>query len=185
MNKTTRFSGAFALVAALAFGAPRPLQAATIQFQTTDLADVVAGDDLWQYQYLISDFTFGADQGFSIYFDTTLFSNLQDPPPAVGSDWDLISVQPDLQLPSDGFFDGLALMNGASLTLPFSLTFNWLGGSGSQPGSQFFEIYQLDQSGALSVLESGQTTSRVPEPSTLALLGMGLAAAVLRRRRSE
>jgi hypothetical protein len=154
--------------------------AATITFQATDLPNVVPGEDLWKYEYVVSGVTFEADQGFSIYFDSSLYANLESPPPAVSSDWDIITLQPDPGLPSAGIYDSLALVDAASLGQPFVLTFAWLGAPGTTPGSQAFSINQFDQSGnLLSYLELGNTSpagtsAPVPEPSSGILLTVGV-----------
>jgi hypothetical protein len=171
---------AFGFVGALAL-APAPAEATIIEFEATDLSDFVVGEDLWLYHYFVSEFVFDVDQGFSISFDTALYRNLQDPPPSVGTDWDLLAIQPSLELPSPGLYDALALVKSASLTQPFSLSFTWLGAPGSAPGSQTFTVNEFDDKGNISILDVGKT-SPVPEPSTLILVGSGLALALRRRR---
>jgi hypothetical protein len=192
MSRTKRFLCGVGVVAAILVAAARSASATVIEFQATDLTDLVSGDDLWMYRYFVSDFVFAADQGFSISFDTALYRNLQDPPPSVGADWDLLAIQPDLALPSAGLYDALALVDGASLAQSFTLSFTWLGVAGSEPGSQAFTVNQFDAAGniILPFLEVGQTipfgqTSLVPEPSTLLLVGSGLALALRRRRRPQ
>ena len=180
MVSMKRLCYAVGFVGALAL-APAPAEATIIEFEATDLLDFVAGDDLWMYRYFVSDFVFDADQGFSISFDTALYRNLQDPLPSVGADWDLLAIQPSQALPSAGLYDALALVKDASLKHPFSLSFTWLGGPGSAPGSQTFTVNQFDEKGNIKILERGQT-SQVPEPSTLLLVGSGLALALRRRR---
>jgi hypothetical protein len=155
--------------------------ATTIGFAATDLADVVAGEDLWMYEYFVSDFVFDIDQGFSVYFDVTLYSDLESPPPPVSADWDVLTVQPDPGLPSDGIYDALALVPGASLDDPFLLTFVWLGGPSRSPGSQRFTINEFDSAGSLSFIEVGETAS-IPEPSMLLLVGAGTGLAIRRSR---
>jgi hypothetical protein len=145
----------------------------------------VVGQDLWRYEYFVSGFVFGIDQGFSVYFDPALTANLQDPPPAVDPDWSIIAVQPDTALPSDGFYDARALVSAASLDQPFILTFVWLGGAGNAPGSQEFSLNQFVGED-ISFLDTGDTvrrTSSVSEPPTLLFLGLGLALAGGARRR--
>ena len=68
---------------------------ANIHYQATDLTDITAGEDLWQYQYTVSEHTFAANTGFTLYFDPALYSSLQDPPPIVNSDWDILVTPPD------------------------------------------------------------------------------------------
>lgn len=177
---TTRFVSTVVIAMALLAASARPAQAAVIEFQTTNL-----GNDQWMYEYFVSGFNFGADQGFGIFFDVTLFTNLSAAADSAGSDWEVLTIQPDTVLTSDGIYDALALGANASLAQPFSVSFSWLGGPDSRPGSQRFEIYQLADIG--TPLAIGETTPRgvspVPEPSTLLLVGAGTALAAIRRRR--
>ena len=85
--------------------APAPAIEVTFRFAVVDLADTTPGQDLWEYSYEVSSLTLTAGQGFTIFFDLNLFTLLQSPPPFVNADWDLLSVQPDLALASNGFFD--------------------------------------------------------------------------------
>lgn len=189
MSRTKRCLCGVGVVAAILVGAARPASATVIEFEATDLTDLVSSEDLWMYRYFVSDATFLADQGFSIFFDTALYRNLQDPLPSVGADWDILTLQPDPALPSAGVFDALALVSGPSLAQPFSVTFSWLGAPDAVPGSQPFEVYQLDQAGQPIAFERGVTTLRgattVPEPSTVVLVGIGSALALSRRRRAQ
>jgi hypothetical protein len=180
-----RLPGALLLAAATLVGSPQRADAAVIEFTAIDQVDIVAGQDLWTYSFLVSDIAFDLDQGFSVYFDSARFAQLANPPGSVGPDWDVLIIQPDPALPDDGLYDALALAPGASLAQPFSVTFIWLGGAGTAPGSQPFSINQYDESGNISFLETGNTVasvSSVPEPSTLLLLSSGLAFTVRRRR---
>jgi hypothetical protein len=114
---------------------------------------------------------FNKDYGFTIYFDYGLYADLEDPPPPVNPHWDPIVLQPDTQLPDDGMYDALALVDNASLADPFVVSFVWLGSG--VPGSQAFDVYDP----GFEVVESGQTApaaAPVPEPSTLLLVGTGL-----------
>jgi len=155
-------------------------RAATIQYQANAL-----GGDRWQYAYLVGDVVFDVDQGFSVYFDSALYADLQ-PSPIASPDWDVIAIEPDAQLPSAGFYDALALVSGASLADPFVVSFLWLGDPAAIPGVQPFTINQFDGAGNLSVLERGQTVQQqpapVPEPSTLMLTTIA-AVGLLRRLR--
>ena len=96
-------------------------------------------------------------------FDRTINSPLQSAPRFVNGDWDPITVQPDLPLNSDGFYDALALRHAPSLADPFKVNVVWRG-TGA-PGPQPFTIYDTN----FQPLVHGQTTS-VPEPSAFALL---------------
>ncbi len=175
------FRAAAALCALILFSFPSVGFATTILFQATDVADSIPGEDLWTYDYFVSGFGFDTDIGFSIEFDVGLYSQLEDPPPGVGSDWDIIAFQPDSLLPDAGLYDALALVDGASLALPFSISFVWLGAVGTTPGEQAFQINEFDGIGAfVGTLESGQT--QVPEPSTALLMMGGFSILAIRRR---
>ncbi len=167
-----------------------PAAAVTITFQAIDLADVSPGNDLWRYVYVVAGFADPANVAFETLFAPGLYTDLEDPPPVVNADWDIVTIQPDPLLPDVGRYSALALVDGASLPDPFTLTFVWLGGPGTRPGSQPFEINQLDASGDfIATLETGVTiparaAPSVPLPSTLLLAVSGLVAMVLARRRS-
>ena len=153
--------------------------AVTIKYLATDLSDTTVGEDLWQYDYFVSGYTFGAGQGFTVFFDFNDYLNLESPPSGVNADWDVISIQPDAGLTSDGFYDGLALVNSPSLADAFSLTFVW--DSAGSPSSQPFVIYDTN----FATLESGDTVI-VPEPGRCCLLALaGVAIAVSHRRKVE
>ena len=146
--------------------------AITINYQATDLADTIFGEDVWQYTYTVTDQVFSANDGFSIYFDLGLYSDLNDPPPSVNDDWDPISIQPDPAVPADGLYDALALVNNPSLANPFTISFVWLGQG--TPGPQNFELYELIDDG-LNIIGTGTTAPvPVPEPSTLLISGFCL-----------
>jgi hypothetical protein len=92
--------------------------AINISYQATDLADTTAGEDLWQYSYMVTDHTFSAYEGFSIYFDLGLYSNLDDLPPTPKGDWDPIGLQPDPFIPADGLYDAMALVGSTHRKAP-------------------------------------------------------------------
>ena len=149
--------------------------ATTINYTATDLTDINPGEDLWQYSYSVSDNTFAADTGFTVYFDLGLYDLLDPSPTVPNADWDVLTWDTDPSLPGDGAYDAYALVDNASLADTFSVSFAWLGG-GTGPGSQFFEVYYDGPS--WTILEDGFTTSGaapVPEPATMLLFGTGLA----------
>src|SRR5688572_10731953 len=117
------------LVAALLCMAPVPdaAYAIVITFEATDLANTTPGEDLWRYVYTITDFSPVQDVAVETLFDHTLYRDLEDPAPGVAG-WDILTLQPDSNLPDVGRYSALALSTGASLVEPFELTFVWLGG---------------------------------------------------------
>lgn len=157
-----------------------PARATTILYQAVDLPDA-GGGDLWLYRYFVSDRAFEADQGFSVGFALGEYADLEDPPPAVGLDWDILALQPDAGIPDDGLYDALALVDSASLAQAFEISFVWLGAG--EPGSQPFAVNQFDAGGGfVALLETGFTQPFVPEPGVAALAALGLALALARRR---
>ncbi len=164
----------FVLTATLLAG--QHSDAAMIQYEVVDLPDpaVVPGQDHWQYRYHVSEFSFQIGQGFDVFFDVGLYEDLEDPPPAVNTDWDVQAFQPDLALPDDGFYDAVAQTDVPSLSDIFIVTFVWTG-TGT-PGPQRFEIFDTN----FSALESGQTVP-VPEPATWIVMFAGLVIAARRK----
>lgn len=151
-------------------------RAVTISFSATDLPDMNPGENLYRYDYSLDSFPFSSGFGFSVQFDPSLFASLESPPP-VGSNWDIISLQPDLALPDDGIYDARALVSSPSQLTGFSVEFVWLG-SGA-PAAQPFVVYNA----SFATVESGQTVP-VPEPGTLALLAVGFVGVHAHARRS-
>ena len=145
--------------------APAPAINVTFRFEIVDLADTTPGQDLWEYSYIVSGLTLTAGQGFTIFFDLGLYTLLQNPPPFVNADFDLLVAQPDTVLNSHGFYDALALRDNPSFADPFKLRVVWLGTAGTTPGPQPYTVYNAD----FSTQSQGQTTN-IPEPSALALL---------------
>lgn len=174
----------------LAWGvSPGLAQGVTITFETTDLADTAPGQDLWRYTYRVSEFDVRQDVAFETLFDPLRFRTLDDPPLAVSADWDILTLPPDPLLPDAGRYSSLALRDGADLAVEFLVSFVWLGGPGTAPGSQPFEIVALDEVGNfISTLETGETTPfgpvPVPEAATLALVLTGLGGLALVRKRA-
>ena len=145
--------------------------ATTISFIAENLADTTAGEDLWQYQYKVSDHNFNEYEGFTIWFDYGLYQKLN----AVSnsSEWDVLTTEPEVILgsPDDGNYDAMALVGGTDISEKFVVSFVWLGDS-SGPGSQYFDIYDDNY----NIGEMGVTTSEstpVPEPASVILFALG------------
>ena len=153
-------------------------RAATIVYSATNVADTTPGQDLWEYSYGVSLANFAAGEGFTLTFDRSKYKLLQSPPPIVNSDWDSITIQPDLALNSDGFYDALALRSAPSLADPFKVRFVWL--ASGAPGAQPFTVHDRN----FVVVSQGQTAA-VPEPSTRLLMFCIPAAVLLSRRESR
>ncbi len=133
---------------------------------------------MWEYRYQGSGLTLTAGQGFTIFFDLGLYTLLQNSPPFVNADFDLLVAQPDLALNSNGFYDALASRDNPSFADPFKLRFVWLGIGGTTPSAQPYTVYNAD----FSTQSQGQITN-VPEPSVLPLLLASVAAFLSRKRK--
>ena len=158
--------------------------ASTINYAVTDL-----GGGSWQYDYtVINDSLGGPLYEFTIDFDRGLYENLVAFSAPAG--WDGLVVQTGSFIDlNNGFYDALLLLpaglgpdESASI---FSVQFDWLGGSGSQPASQAFVIVDPV---TFVTLDAGRTTLATPEvplpgAALLFLNGLGLLAGFAHRRR--
>src|SRR4026208_2503183 len=90
-------------------GSASGARAGTRTATSVNVADTTPGEDLWQYQYSVSDMSLSAGQSFSIAFDFTLYGNLQSPPLSANAGWNLLSLQPDAAGESDGHFNAQAI----------------------------------------------------------------------------
>jgi len=164
-----------ALLAAVLFGA-RSAQASSIQYERMDL-----GAGRYRYVYTVTnDGTLGAAiQGFDIFFAPALYleSSLAiTTSPAVRADWDELILGSGVLIPAA--YDVLALsggVGGGATQTGFAVEFDWTGSG--LPGAQAFEIFDPQ---TFQVLESGLTTP-IPEPGSLVLLALGVAALAMRR----
>lgn len=162
-----------------------PAFGGTITYQTANLPDDVPGEDRWQFRYTLQGFSFAANEGFSIIFERELFASL-GVPSGPDNSWSLLVFQPDLNLPEDGLFDALALMDHPSVSSPFSVEFVYLGAGA--PSSQSFAVYRLTAGdGVIDYFGFGFTepeVNAVPEPGGRAavVLAIALTAAAAMRR---
>jgi len=134
--------------------APTLAQAIIIESQLSDL-----GANRFELNYsLTNDDLASGIEGFTIYFDLAIFSNLQITSSVLG--WDEIVFQPDPFIPDDGIYDALATGAGIALgeTLGgFAVAFDLL--PGVQLATQFFDIYDPFD---FDILSSGTTSQLVP-----------------------
>jgi len=144
-----------------------PAMAVTVVFQATDIPDVTPGQNLYRYDYSLSDFPYPAQHSFAVQFDPSLYASLQTSPSPPGPLWDVVSLQPDPRLPPDGMYDARSLVASPTPLTGFRVEFVWRGEGA--PGSQPFVVYD----DAFAIIESGQT---VPEPGRGAVL---IASAIL------
>lgn len=152
-------------------------RAAAITYQTTSL-----GGAEWRYDYTLQgSVPAGGVEGLTIYFDFGLFGPIQNL--VAPADWDPLVVRVDTGIPSDGFLDLLSLngvLQGALIPVSFSIDVQYLGAGA--PGAQRYELYVTDP---FAVVAAGQTQSAVtviPEPGSMALVGIALLAAARWRK---
>ncbi|MBI3345658.1 MAG: PEP-CTERM sorting domain-containing protein [Burkholderiales bacterium] len=163
----------FAVTAGAVSAAP------SIQYVATDLVDLVAGQDLWQYDYTIAG-DVAAGDGVNILFAYSQFDGID----VLLADSAVFATptQPVSVLSADGLLSITALQQISSADpAHISVQFQWLA-SGS-PGAQQFEVVDS----FFSVVDSGTTVSPsaphdLPEPSSAWLAGVALAGVLIRRR---
>ena len=154
-----------------------------ISYIATDLADINAGEDLWQYTYTVTGDSFATGTAFAIDFENNLFVLEENQQTAPNEDWEVFTHASYYD--SDDYpitvYDAYAMNDNASLANQFSVDFVWKGGNAG-PGSQYFVVYDQNDG---TVLQNGMTAP-VPVPGTVLLLGSALAAlsAVGRRKKN-
>ncbi len=155
--------------------------AANVQYTATNLADAVAGQDLWRLDYSVKG-PFATFDALNLLFAPAQFSSLTLLSNDQGAKLDPLLSQPDAGLGTYGqlLLTALSPLD-SSFAAKVSLRFVWSGPG--QPGAQPFEV--LD--GDFNVVASGQTvaTATVPEVGAIwmGVLGGGIAWACVRRRR--
>jgi hypothetical protein len=166
-------AAAFALVASMSTATAAP----SIAYVATDLPDLVAGEDLWSYTYLVSG-PLGSFESFNVFFSPAEYGTGIS---MLGADGALspLLTPPMLAPDADGILSLTAVdpLPGGS-TIQASVQFAWLGAGA--PGAQSFSL--LDDQ--FNVVTTG-LTSAVPEVTSLSLVLAGLVTliALPRRRR--
>jgi hypothetical protein len=169
-------------LAMLLTAAPVSVGATSITYSVTELD---AAQDTWAYNYLVGGTAFGVSagytvSGFDVYFDPTLYADLDGAPMAPSGDWFVFTVPPDPILPANGAYTAQAVLDGASLTSPFPISFTWLGVG--TPGPQAFDVFDP----TFLIVEQGTTSlaSVVPEPASMLLFSTGLLGLAWLRTRA-
>lgn len=155
-------------------------QAATLKYALQDVADTVAGQDLWQVQYVQQE-ALGAFESLNVLFDPALYADLSLLGQSDELNVSVLLTQPDAGLGADGQLLLTAATDlGVSYQGSVDLSFVWLGAG--KPGSQPFEA--LDD--GFNVVATGVTTP-VPEAQgiLLALAGLLPVGLALRRRQGR
>lgn len=155
----------------------------TAIYVATDLPDTVVGQDLWRYDYTISG-PVDAFGSMNLLFSPSSYASLMSQ--TLDATLSLLDVQPDAGASADGIVY-ISPLNGllAADATALSVEFVWLGELGSTPGAQTFEVVDGAGNPAGTGETAVQSTSAVPEPSTLLLTASGLLALAVRHKRGK
>jgi hypothetical protein len=162
---------------------PRASDAGVITFDSIKVGTDASGNDTWEYSFFVNDWTFGSDDGFTIFFDPT--PNLMGLKVTTPQGWDtLVGLPSDPSSARGGyFFDALLLGGSGPFALPFVAEVTLA--AGMTLAAPLFDIYELNDLGEPIINSTGiaQPLTPVPEPGTLLLLGTGVAVLARRARR--
>ena len=155
-----------------------PAGTVSYDFSVTPIAppsDAPAGSSVLQVTYLLSNFTFLANQELDIQFDPTMYGEFVSGQTPAGFSLNLFDANNPPGAPGD--FSALATVDNPSLTGTFSADVVYYG-TGT-PGPQSFSINQYDAQGNfVDTVSTGSTTpssnTSVPEPGGFWLGGIGL-----------
>jgi hypothetical protein len=173
MKALLRFTTGFLLALAMQAGSAAIL---TVTYKATDLMDSIPGGDRWQFTYRAAG-SLNPFEGFNVLFSPSDFAALSvdSTPPG----WLTYALGPDLAFATDGIFSSTIDGTG-TLPADFIISFDWIGAG--VPDSQRFEIFDEN----FNVVGEGITTlAALPEPGSLVLIGGGLVAFAMIRRRSS
>jgi hypothetical protein len=179
----------------------------TLDCELTDLDDSLGtGGDLWQATYPLNFwmdpsnpslnkvfYVFDDRSNFAIIFDRDLYQSIEwVDKPDDSYYFDVSITQPVLPY-VDGYIQfGFSADILAANIFPFSIQFIWLGDG--DPDGQSWLIYRdsfdspiwaiPESYGDVNITEINRLDTSVPEPSTILLLGVGLAGLAGYRRRT-
>ena len=140
----------------------------------------------WEYEYeLRSSPDEPLLREFTIMFDFLTFANISLE--ASPSGWDTLVIEPDVNVASDGFLDGLALGQGlepGTTMGGYRIAFDFL--TTGTPGRQRFDVVDPI---TFAIIESGFTRAQepvaIPEPGTVATIALAALMMVSSRRRNQ
>ncbi len=116
------------------------VSAITITYSTNDLPDVNQ-EDLWQYDYVVSGYSFNEFEGFTIFFDSNLYNFIT--PLNAGADWDIFDTQPNADLSLEGIYDAMALVDSPDLSISFHFLLHGLEVMGLQVPSRLKYMMEI------------------------------------------
>jgi hypothetical protein len=172
----------FCVALFVGFGAAS-MSAGNIDFQITPL-----GGASYEYNFILSGFTFQPQEELDIRFDPATYNSLSHGVAPNG--FNVVLLQPNNPPGVFGDYTALAEIANPSTAGPFSVQVVYSGPG--QPGSQPYLLEQFNSDGVfVDTLGAGfttsvATTSDVPEPATFSLVSASLVLGslwMLRRRR--